>query len=211
MRCARTSTIFAFVCVVSVTIPACEPVSEIASWPRSSIAISASAHEMRSPTEISMSIARGFGRSEIWCASVDELVGRVAHRREHGDDAAALLLRATTIRARPPAAAPGRRRTCRRTSSRACRRGRPRPARCRGRPRSRSWPSGEKAGSRRRGKRPNKNAEPADPRANRFDAGESSRGVERLSRASCERKGRSLRRNSYAATSRGGRPARGRA
>ena len=75
IRCARTSTIFAFVCVVSVTIPACEPVSETAWWPRSSIAISASAHEMRSPTEISMSIARGFGRSEIrWARSTSSSV-----------------------------------------------------------------------------------------------------------------------------------------
>ena len=54
---------------MSVTIPACEPVSEIASWPRSSIAISASAQVMRSPTEMSMSIARGFGRAEMRCAS----------------------------------------------------------------------------------------------------------------------------------------------
>ena len=30
MRRARTSTIFAFVCVASVTMPACEPVSEVA-------------------------------------------------------------------------------------------------------------------------------------------------------------------------------------
>ena len=48
-----------------VTIPACEPVNEIASWPRSWIAIAASAQEIRSPTEISMSSSRGFGRGEI--------------------------------------------------------------------------------------------------------------------------------------------------
>ena len=64
MRCARTSTIFAFVCVVSVTIPACEPVSDTASWPRSWIAIAQSAFEMRSPVEISMSYSRGCGRGE---------------------------------------------------------------------------------------------------------------------------------------------------
>ena len=64
MRRARTSTIFAWPCTVSVTIPACEPVSEIASAPRSWIAIAASAHEIRSPTEISMSSSRGFGRGE---------------------------------------------------------------------------------------------------------------------------------------------------
>ena len=55
----------AFVCEVSVTIPACEPVSEIASWPRSWIAIAQSAHEIRSPVESSMSISRASGRSEI--------------------------------------------------------------------------------------------------------------------------------------------------
>ena len=93
IRCARTSTIFAFVCVVSVTIPACEPVSEIASWPRSSIAISASAHEMRSPTEISMSIARGFGRVGDPCArsTSSSVVSPIAESTR--DDPAALLLR----------------------------------------------------------------------------------------------------------------------
>ena len=68
MRCARTSTIFAFVCVASVTIPAWEPVSDVAVWPRSMIAIATRAHEMRSPTETSMSTSRGAGRSEISCA-----------------------------------------------------------------------------------------------------------------------------------------------
>ena len=59
-----TSTIFAFPCTVSVTIPACDPVSEIASSPRSAIAIATRAQEMRSPTEMSMSISRGFGCGE---------------------------------------------------------------------------------------------------------------------------------------------------
>ena len=68
MRSARTSRMRAFVCEVSVTMPACEPVSEIASWPRSLITIAASAHEMRSPVESSMSISRGCGRSETSCA-----------------------------------------------------------------------------------------------------------------------------------------------
>ena len=52
------------VCDVSVTIPACEPVSEIALWPRSLIAIAHSAHEIRSPVESSMSISRGSGAVE---------------------------------------------------------------------------------------------------------------------------------------------------
>src|SRR5690242_8573050 len=69
IRLARTSTIFARPWTVSVTIPACEPVNEIASAPRSWIAIAASAHEMRSPTEISMSSSRGLGRGETSCAS----------------------------------------------------------------------------------------------------------------------------------------------
>ena len=55
----------ALVCEESVTIPACEPVSEIASWPMSWIAIAHSAQEIRSPVESSMSISRGFGRGEI--------------------------------------------------------------------------------------------------------------------------------------------------
>ena len=46
MRSARTSRMRALVCEVSVTMPACEPVSEIASWPRSLITIAASAHEI---------------------------------------------------------------------------------------------------------------------------------------------------------------------
>ena len=98
MRRARTSTIFAWPCTVSVTIPACEPVSEIASAPRSWIAIAASAHEIRSPTEISMSSSRGFGRGGDLVGEADEVVGRVAHRREHGDDAVAGRLRAATSR-----------------------------------------------------------------------------------------------------------------
>jgi hypothetical protein len=65
MRRARTSTIFALPWAVSVTMPACEPVSEIAWCPRSWIAIAASAQETRSPTEIIMSSSRGAGRSEI--------------------------------------------------------------------------------------------------------------------------------------------------
>ena len=75
MRSARTSRMRAFVCEVSVTIPACEPVSEIASWPRSLITIAASAHEIRSPVESSMSISRGCGRSETsWAIATSSSV-----------------------------------------------------------------------------------------------------------------------------------------
>ncbi len=58
----------ALVWVESVTMPACEPVSEIASWPMSWIAIAQSAQEIRSPVESSMSISRATGRAEISCA-----------------------------------------------------------------------------------------------------------------------------------------------
>ena len=55
--------------------PACEPVSEIASWPRSLITIAASAHEIRSPVESSMSISRGCGRSETsWAIAISSSV-----------------------------------------------------------------------------------------------------------------------------------------
>ena len=69
MRSARTSRIRALVCEVSVTIPACEPVSEIARWPRSLIAIAQSAQDTRSPVESSMSISRGSGFGETSNAS----------------------------------------------------------------------------------------------------------------------------------------------
>src|SRR6202035_448810 len=64
IRSARTSRIRALVCVVSVTMPACEPVSDSASWPTSLIAIAHSAQEIRSPLESSMSISRGSGVAE---------------------------------------------------------------------------------------------------------------------------------------------------
>ena len=64
MRSARTSRIIALVWDSSVTIPAWEPVSEIARWPRSWIAIAHRAQEMRSPEDSSMSISRGSGAAE---------------------------------------------------------------------------------------------------------------------------------------------------
>ena len=102
IRFARTSTIFALPWTVSVTIPACEPVSEIACWPRSTIAIAASAHEIRSPTEISMSSSRGSGSLGHLAGEIDQLVGRVAHRGEDADDPVARLARLDEARARPP-------------------------------------------------------------------------------------------------------------
>ena len=54
----------AFVCELSVTIPACEPVKDSALWPKSWIAIAHKAHEMRSPVESSMSSSRASGAAE---------------------------------------------------------------------------------------------------------------------------------------------------
>jgi hypothetical protein len=59
----------AFVCDVSVTIPACDPVREIARCPRSLIAIAHRAQDWRSPVDSSMSISRGSGLGEISSAS----------------------------------------------------------------------------------------------------------------------------------------------
>ena len=52
------------VCEESVTIPACDPVSEIALWPRSWIAIAHRAQEIRSPVDSSMSISRAAGLAD---------------------------------------------------------------------------------------------------------------------------------------------------
>ena len=82
------------VCEVSVTIPACEPVSEIARWPRSLIAIAHSAQEIRSPVESSMSISRGSGRREISSAIATSSSVVAPRGREDGDDVVARLLRA---------------------------------------------------------------------------------------------------------------------
>src|SRR5438128_8084099 len=68
-RYARISTIRALPCVVSVTIPACDPVNETASLPRSLIAIDRSAIEIRSPAVSSMSRSRGCGLPETCVAS----------------------------------------------------------------------------------------------------------------------------------------------
>ena len=82
MRSPRISRILAFVCAESVRMPACEPVYETASSPRSSIAMATSAHAMRSPVERSMSSSRGLGAGETSPARAMQLVGRLAHRRD---------------------------------------------------------------------------------------------------------------------------------
>ena len=99
MRWARTSRIFAFVCDVSVTIPACEPVSEMTSCPRSLIAIAHSAQEMRSPVESEHVHLARMRRGRDLGGHRDQLVGRLAARREDGDDAVAGWRLATIRRA----------------------------------------------------------------------------------------------------------------
>jgi hypothetical protein len=64
-----TSTIRARPCVVSVWIPACAPVSETASRPRSKIAMERSAIEICSPAVRSMSSSRACGAGDTSFAS----------------------------------------------------------------------------------------------------------------------------------------------
>src|SRR4051812_2162436 len=68
-RSERIATIRARPCAVSVTMPACEPVNDTASRPRSLIAIERSAIEIRSPAVSSMSRSRGCGLGETSAAS----------------------------------------------------------------------------------------------------------------------------------------------
>ena len=89
MRSPRTSMIFALPCSVSVRMPAWLPVKLTAGWPRSSTAIDSSAIEMRSPAVSSMSISRPPGRSRDVVGEADEIVGRLAHRRDDDDDVVA--------------------------------------------------------------------------------------------------------------------------
>ena len=83
--------ILALVWPLSVTMPACEPVSEIASKPRSLITMAASAQVTRSPVESSMSISRGCGRWRDLVGERHQLVGVLAARRQHRDHLVALL------------------------------------------------------------------------------------------------------------------------
>ena len=74
-----------------MTIPACEPVSEIASWPRSLITIAARAHETRSPGgQQHVHLARVRAVGDL-VGHRHELVRVLAARGEDGDHPAALL------------------------------------------------------------------------------------------------------------------------
>ena len=91
MRFARMSTIFALPCAVSVTIPACEPgerdrlVAEVVDRHRAQRARDALADR-----DQHVQLAGLGARRDLVCEP-DELVGRVAHRGEHGDDSVPCL------------------------------------------------------------------------------------------------------------------------
>ena len=102
MRSARTSRIRAFVCDVSVTIPACEPDSEIAS--RAQVVERHRAQRARDALagrEQHVHLARvRLGRDLV--RHLDQLVGGGAARRQHGHDGAARPRRARTMRLAAP-------------------------------------------------------------------------------------------------------------
>ena len=78
-------------CDEVVITPACEPVYERASYPRLWMAIASSAIEMRSPDgEQHVELAARRHRAHL-VREVEQLVGRVAHRRHHHDDVVAGL------------------------------------------------------------------------------------------------------------------------
>ena len=74
-------------------MPAREPVSERACMPWSWIAMASSAALIRSPAVSSMSSSRGGGSGETLERQAHEIVGGVAHRRDHHDDVVAQLFR----------------------------------------------------------------------------------------------------------------------
>jgi hypothetical protein len=57
------------------------------------MAMASSAIEIRSPAVSSMSSSRPAGSGENLLGQVDQLVGAVAHRRDHDTDVVTLLLR----------------------------------------------------------------------------------------------------------------------
>ena len=88
-RSLRISRILALRCAVSVTMPACEPVNETAASPRSTMAMQSSAIEMRSPEVRSMSISRAVGLARDLVGEALEVVGGLAHGRDHDHDVVA--------------------------------------------------------------------------------------------------------------------------
>ena len=77
-----------------VMMPDWLPVKLIASPPSSRIAIDSSAIEMRSPAVSSMSSSRRSGLGDTCLARREQIVGRVAHRRDDDDDVVPVALRA---------------------------------------------------------------------------------------------------------------------
>ncbi len=90
MRSARISTILALRWAVSVTIPACEPVNETAGSPRSMIAMHSSAvGDALARGEQHVHLAFGRVRGHIVGEPL-EVVGGLAHGRNHHDDVVAV-------------------------------------------------------------------------------------------------------------------------
>ena len=89
-RSPLTSRILARVWSVSVMMPTWLPVKEAASTPRSARAMTSSDMEIRSPVLTSMSYSRGGWVRADGVGQVDQVVGRLAHGADHGDDVGAL-------------------------------------------------------------------------------------------------------------------------
>ena len=117
IRRARTSTIFAFPCTVSVTIPGLRAgerdrlVAEIDDRHRRE-----RARDPLADRDEHVELAR-VGRGRDLVGEREQVVGRLAHRREDGDDAIAGLARGDEPARRRSSASRGRRPRCRRTSS----------------------------------------------------------------------------------------------
>ena len=89
MRSPLTSMILARLCSVSVTIPACEPVNDIAGTPRSSTAMRHERH--RDPLaggEQHVELAPVGVLGHVVCEA-QQVVGRLAHRRHDDNDVVA--------------------------------------------------------------------------------------------------------------------------
>ena len=92
-RSPLTSMILALPWMVSVMMPTWLPVKLTAAMPRSARAIVSSAADTRSPVVSSMSISRPGPGARHLAGEGDQVVGRLAHRRDDDDDVVAVALR----------------------------------------------------------------------------------------------------------------------
>ena len=119
IRSVEMLRIRALVWKLSVTRPIWAPVKLIAGTPRLSMAIAIRATLTCSPVESSMSISRAGGRLGDLLGQRDQLVGRVAARRDDDQDLLARGCGPGSPAAPRPGSCPNRRRWSRRTSERA--------------------------------------------------------------------------------------------